>query len=117
MTGNVLMLAIAFILGGATKAVVDGFVTFIVNPLIGAIIGKPKFDTVLKLGDGKIEIGSFINTVINLVIVGAVLFAMSKAYTTYQAKKTKAAEDAGEETADEQIVLLREIRDSLAARS
>ena len=116
MTGNVLMLAIAFILGGATKAVVDSFVKDIVQPIIGAIIGKPTFNNVLKIGKGQITYGVFITAVINLIIIGAVLFAMAKAYNSYQDKKKAEAEAAGEETADESVVLLREIRDALAAR-
>lgn len=116
MTGNVLMLAIAFIMGGATKAVVDSFVADIIQPLIGAIVGKPKFDNILEIGDGKVTYGAFLTAILNLIIIGAVLFMMAKAYNTYQAKKQAAAEAAGEETADEQIVLLREIRDSLASR-
>ena len=43
MTGNVLMLAVAFVMGGLTKKVIDDFVAFIVNPIIGAIVGKPEF--------------------------------------------------------------------------
>ena len=113
MTGNVLMLAVAFILGGATKAVIDGFVTFIINPVIAAIVGKPTFDDlVLGIGDAKIKYGSFITTLVNLVIVGAVLFMMVKAFETFKKKADETPEPPAEE-----VVLLREIRDALAARS
>jgi large conductance mechanosensitive channel len=117
MTGNVLMLAVAFVMGGLTKKVIDDFVSFIINPIIGAIVGKPEFSNTLKLGKGVIQYGSFINTVINLVITGLVLFLIVKMYDAYQNRKRAAGEeDAGAEP-DEQVMLLREIRDALITRA
>ena len=117
MTGNVLMLAVAFVMGGLTKKVIDDFVSFIINPIIGAIVGKPDFSNTLKIGKGVIQYGSFINTVINLVITGLVLFMIVKVYDSYQNRKRGAGEgDAGEEP-DEQVMLLREIRDALVTRN
>jgi large conductance mechanosensitive channel len=116
MTGNVLMLAVAFVMGGLTKKVIDDFVAFIINPIIGAIVGKPEFTNTLKIGEGRIAYGPFINTVINLLITGLVLFFIVKAYDAYQNRKRAAGEeDAGEEP-DEQVMLLREIRDALIVR-
>ncbi len=109
MTGNVLLLAVAFILGGATKAVVDSFVKNIVQPIIGAIVGKPTFANVLKIGKGRISYGAFITDVINLVIIGLVLFLIVKAYEKYQ--KNKPADAPSDE-----VVLLTEIRDALRTR-
>ena len=57
MSGNVLMLAVAFVMGGLTKKVIDDFVAFIINPIIGAIVGKPEFSNTLKLGKGLIQYG------------------------------------------------------------
>ena len=117
MTGNVLMLAVAFVMGGLTKKVIDDFVSFIINPIIGAIVGKPDFSNTLKIGKGVIQYGSFINTVINLVITGLVLFMIVKVYDSYQNRKRGAGEgDAGLEP-DEQVMLLREIRDALVTRN
>jgi len=115
MTGNVLMLAVAFVMGGLTKQVIDDFVKFIVNPLIGAIVGKPEFSNILKIGKGRIQYGFFINTVINLVITGLVLFAIVKAYEAYQNRKREAGEQSAADEPDEQVMLLREIRDALVA--
>ena len=115
MTGNVLMLAVAFVMGGLTKQVIDDFVKFIVNPLIGAIVGKPEFSNILKLGKGEIQYGFFINTVINLVITGLVLFVIVKAYEGYQNRKREAGEASSADEPDEQVMLLREIRDALVA--
>ena len=116
MTGNVLMLAVAFVLGGLTKKVIDDFVTYIINPIIGAIVGKPEFSNTLKLGKGLIQYGAFINTVINLVITGAVLFLIVKVYDAYQTRKREAGEESAAAEPDEQVMLLREIRDALVIR-
>ena len=116
MTGNVLMLAVAFVIGGLTKKVIDDFVSFIINPIIGAIVGKPEFSNTLKLGKGVIQYGSFINTVINLVITGLVLFMIVKGYDAYQNRKRAAGEESAGVEPDEQVMLLREIRDALVLR-
>jgi large conductance mechanosensitive channel len=115
MTGNVLMLAVAFVMGGLTKKVIDDFVLFIVSPIIGAIVGKQGFTNTFTIGKGVIQYGAFINTVINLLITGAVLFLVVKAYEAYRARKTAAGEEPEEPT--EEVVLLRRIATVLEARS
>jgi large conductance mechanosensitive channel len=112
MTGNVLMLAVAFILGGATKAVVDSFVTNIVKPIIGAIVGKPTFTNSFNIGKGVITYGQFLTDVVNLVIIGAVLFLIVKGYDAYRARKVAAGEEPDEPT--ETVLLLRRIADAIA---
>jgi len=116
MTGNVLMLAVAFVMGGLTKKVIDDFVSFIINPIIGAIVGKPEFSNTLRIGRGVIQYGAFVNTVINLVITGLVLFLIVKTYDTYQNRKRAAGEEGAGVEPDEQVMLLREIRDALVLR-
>jgi large conductance mechanosensitive channel len=116
MTGNVLMLAVAFVMGGLTKKVIDDFVTFIINPIIGAIVGKPEFTNTLKIGKGLIQYGAFVNTLINLVITGLVLFLIVKGYDAYQNRKREAGEESATDQPDEQVMLLREIRDALVIR-
>ena len=115
MTGNVLMLAVAFIMGGATKAVVDSFVSNIVQPVIGAIAGKPKFTNSVRIGKGVISWGQFVTDVVNLLIIGIALFAIVKGYEAYRARKVAAGEDPEEPT--EEVVLLRRIADAVAPRS
>ncbi len=109
MTGNLIMLAVAFILGGATKAVIDSFVADIVNPIIGVIVGKPQFNNTIEIGNGVLQIGFFITAVINLVILGFELFLLVKAYDKFQQNKEEEAPSA-------EVQLLTEIRDSLASR-
>ncbi|MFN8015965.1 MAG: large conductance mechanosensitive channel protein MscL [Acidimicrobiia bacterium] len=107
-TGNLIDLSVAFVLGLAVKAVIDSFINGIVLNIIAAIVGKPNFDDI-KIGIGKsdILIGTFLTAVVNLLIVGAVLFAVVKVMTKF--KKEEAA--AG--SSDTEISLLTEIRDSL----
>ncbi len=109
MTGHLIMLAVAFILGGATKAVIDSFVADIVNPIIGVIVGKPQFNNTIEIGDGVLQIGFFITAVINLVVIGLVLFMIVKAYEKFQ-------KEQGPEEPSAEVQLLTEIRDSLASR-
>ena len=75
MRGNVMDLAVAVIIGGAFGKIVSSLVADIVNPLIGATVGKPNFSyIVLHVGSGTITIGNFINTVIEFLMVAAVIY-------------------------------------------
>jgi|APTNR8051073442_1049403.scaffolds.fasta_scaffold121887_1 large conductance mechanosensitive channel len=105
--GNLVDLAVAFILAISVKAVIDSFINGIVLNLIAAIVGEPNFDSiVIGVGESDILIGTFITAVVNLLIIGAVLFAVVKV----MAKFKKENEEAGVDT---EISLLTEIRDSL----
>jgi large conductance mechanosensitive channel len=75
LRGNVVDLAVAVVIGAAFTAIVNSFVNDILNPLIGATVGKPNFGfVVVQVGSGKIMIGNFINAVIYFVIVAAVIY-------------------------------------------
>lgn len=115
-TGNVIDFAIAVILAGAVGLVVNGFVNDIVMPVVGHFAGGYDFaDMIVALGDktnedgspaNAIRYGKWINTLINLLIVGWVLFMLSKAKIKFMG----AAPDPAP-TADQ--TLLTEIRDTL----
>lgn len=130
MQGNVLDLAIAVIIGAAFKAVVDSFVSNILMPIVGAIFGQPSVGTIsitlrefdkpvtingVEYTKAAIQIGAFIDVVINFVIIAAALFVVVKAYEAMQARRKASGEDAAEEPTEE-VALLREIRDSLKSR-
>ena len=91
MKGNVLDLAIAVIVGGAFSAIVTSVVEDLITPIIGAIFGQPDFSSI-KLG--PIQLGNFINAVINFVIIALCLFALVKAIN---ALKKPAAEEPAKE--------------------
>jgi len=121
MTGNVIDFAVAVILAGAVGLVVNGFVADIVMPVIGQVTGGMDFSEMRHVltpavgvegeagyvAENAIRYGKWINSIINLLVVGFVLFMIVKAYN-----KTKAPvveEAAGPSDND----LLAEIRDLL----
>ena len=117
MKGNLVEVAVGLIIALAFKAVVDSLVADVITPIIGAVFGKPDFSSLtLGIGDGKILYGSFLNKVISFLIVGLVLFLIVKAYNR-AVEMAKRGGDVEEEAVDEQVALLREIRDSLRTRS
>lgn len=81
LEGNVLELAIAFILGLYFKQVVDALVNGVILNLIGAIFGKPSFDDLtFTVGDGVIRYGTLITAIVTFLIVAASLFLLVKAF-------------------------------------
>jgi large conductance mechanosensitive channel len=75
LRGNVVDLAVAVVVGAAFTAIVNSFVTNILNPLIAATVGKPNFSYIVaKVGSGELKIGDFLNAVIYFVIVAAVVY-------------------------------------------
>jgi large conductance mechanosensitive channel len=122
LTGNVIEFAIAVILAGAVGLVVKGFVSDIMMPIIGQFAGGMDFAELkymlspeikdaageITSSENAIRYGAWINTIINLIIVGLVLFVMSKAYT-----KTKKKEVAAPPAGPSDNALLIEIRDAL----
>jgi len=73
---GVLGLAVGFILGGAVSKLVASFVTDIINPLLGIILGMTKgLETAyLKAGSAKILYGHFITTLIDFVVIAFVVY-------------------------------------------
>ncbi|MEL6124460.1 MAG: large conductance mechanosensitive channel protein MscL [Bacteroidota bacterium] len=123
MTGNVIDLAVAVILAGAVGLVVNGFVSDIMMPIVGHFVGGADFadlrvilspaevaadGSVLK-AENAIRYGSWINALINLIIVGFVLFMMVKAYN-----KTKEPPAEAPPAGPTQEELLAQIRDLLS---
>jgi len=75
LRGNVMDLAVAVIIGGAFGKIVSSLVGDIINPLIGATVGKPNFGSlVLHIGSGVLTIGNFLNVIIEFLMVAAVVY-------------------------------------------
>ena len=123
MTGNVIDFAVAVIMATALGLVINGFVADIIMPIVGHFAGGYDFsalaielDAAVIGADGvtvekpanSIRYGAWINTIINLIIVGFVMFLMIKAYNKTKAPEPEAA-PAGPTAED----LLTEIRDAL----
>lgn len=131
MTGNVVDLAVAVLLAGAAGLVVSGFVSDIMMPIVGQFTGGMDFaDLKIVLSKGVDEViaadgsiitkavaenaimyGKWINALINLVIVGFVLFVIVKAMNKMKKKKEEVPAAAPAPSNEE--LLLGEIRDLL----
>jgi len=105
--GNLMQTAVAFIMGGAFGKVTEAF-TGIFTGLLGLIGGQPDFSSFKPFG---VPFGIFVNTIINLIIVGFCLFLVVKAYT----KMTERKKEAPTVADPPDIILLTEIRDLLKA--
>jgi large conductance mechanosensitive channel len=117
MQGNLVLLAVAFVIGTAFAALVGAFVTDWVTPIIGAIFGgKGPFGNLkFTLHNSDFLYGHFIDAAITFVaIAAAVFFLVVRPYQAYMARRGP-AEEAVTLTPDQQ--LLTEIRDLLKARS
>jgi large conductance mechanosensitive channel len=111
MKGNLLDIAVAFIMALTFGAVVTSFTNDIVMQIVAAIFGQPDFSAItIDIGDASIRIGAFINTVINFVIIAFILFLVVKAYN----RMTPPKEDAP--GGPSEVELLTEIRDQLKVR-
>ena len=114
--GNMIDMAVGIIVGGAFTAVVTAIVTHIITPLIGILIGVDFQAWKIKLPrlygnaePGTLDMGLFVNSIINFVIVAFTVFVFVKALNKFRQKKTD--EKPPEPTTQEK--LLTEIRDIL----
>jgi len=120
--GNLVDIAVAFVLGIAFSSVVTALTTRIVSPLIGLIFDLRSLETVWTFGDVDPEtglptgsVGAFIEASINFVIVAFVMFLVVKAYNRMKESMEQPSEDIAEEPAQsDEVKLLIEIRDALA---
>lgn len=116
MRGNVMDLAVAFIMGAAFQTVVKSVVDDLSMPLIGIITGSISFSSIVwHVGSADIKVGSFIGTLITFLLTSFAVFLILKAIRKAQSMTKKQAEE--EEIAPEtELVVLQEIRDALAAK-
>lgn len=106
--GNIVQLAVAFVMGVTFASVVTTFTERIVNPVIALILpGIDNLDAIGTFADNG-SIGAFIGASIYFVIVAFVLFLIVKAYSRWEKTEEEAPAAPSEE-----VVLLTEIRDSL----
>ena len=123
MRGNVIDLAVGIVVGAAFTNIVQSPVRDIFNPVIGLAIGgidfsnyfvtlkgphEPTLDAATKAGAVTMNVGSFINAVIQFVILAFIVFMVVKALSAlYRKEEKKVAVPTVSE------VLLAEIRDEL----
>ena len=127
--GNVIDLAVGVIIGGAFGKIVDSIVNDLIMPIVGMIFGKLDFsnlfvalgtapagtpntlDALRKAGVPVFAYGNFITVAVNFIILAFIIFLMVKQIN--RLKREAPAEAPAPEATPEDVVLLREIRDSL----
>jgi large conductance mechanosensitive channel len=127
--GNVVDLAVGVIIGGAFGKIVDSVVGDLIMPLVGAVVGKLDFsnlflvlgsippgtgttlDALKKAGVPVFAYGSFITVAVNFAILAFIIFLMIKQIN--RLKKEAPAAPPAPPVTPEDVLLLREIRDSL----
>lgn len=112
--GNIVDMAVGVIIGSAFGKIVTSLVNDIFMPIIGVIVGGLDFSNLsIKVGNSAIMYGSFIQNVVDFLIVAACIFFMIKVLSKFKKKE----EVKTETTVDENTLLLREIRDLLKKKS
>jgi large conductance mechanosensitive channel len=123
--GNVMDLAVGVIIGAAFAKIVDSLVADIIMPLVGKVVGGLDFSnyfiplagqTAATLAEAKkagavLAYGSFITVALNFIILAFIIFMMVKQMN--RLKRSSAEVPAAPPAPPEEVVLLREIRDSL----
>jgi large conductance mechanosensitive channel len=127
MKGNLVDIAVAFVMGGAFGKVITSFTEGLVSPLVGMLTGKDLSKNMLVLKNAVTEVkdasgaivteaqaevalkwGAFVTAVVDFLIVAFVMFLIIKALNSMKKK-----EEAAPAAPPEDITLLREIRDAL----
>lgn len=127
--GNVMDLAVGVIIGGAFGKIVDSVVSDLIMPIVGAVVGKLDFSNLFwvlgevptgvsrsllelkKAGVPVFAYGNFITVGVNFVILAFIIFLMVKQMN--RLKKEAPSAPPPIEVTSEDVLLLREIRDSL----
>ena len=124
--GNVMDMAVGIIIGGAFTAIVQSLVNDMLMPIIGALFGGVDFTTlriVLREADeaagvaeAAIKYGSFIQAIVNFLLIAVVIFLLVKGINNMHKKKEEPAPAPAPAPApepSEEVKLLTEIRDAL----
>lgn len=129
--GNVIDLAVGVIIGGAFGKIVDSVVGDLIMPLIGAVVGKLDFSNLFivlgtvpagtastlaelkKAGVPVFAYGNFITVAVNFAILAFIIFLMVKQINRMKREAPAEAAPAAPAPTPEDVLLLREIRDSL----
>ena len=122
--GNVMDMAVGIIIGGAFTAIVQSLVNDLLMPVIGALFGGLDFSTlkyVIRAADeaagieeAAIKYGSFIQAIVNFLLIAVVIFLLVKGINKMRRKKEEPAPaPAPDPEPSEEVKLLTEIRDAL----
>ena len=110
MSGNIVDLAVAVIIGGAFGSIVSSLVDDIITPLLlTPALQAAHVNDITSLSWGSVKYGNFLSSIIKFTIIAIVLFAIIKAMNSFK-KKEEAKSEPGISSTE---VLLTEIRDAL----
>jgi large conductance mechanosensitive channel len=111
--GSVVDLAVGVVIGAAFGKIVTSLVNDILMPLIGVLLGGLNFSTLsIQFGSAKIAYGSFLQNIIDFIIIGASIFVFVKIINKLEHKK-EADEKPAEIKDSAEVAVLKEIRDQL----
>lgn len=117
LRGNVLDLAIGVVVGTAFSNITNSFVTNIVTPPLGLLLGKVDFkDLVFNLGGTvKISYGLFLQSVIDFFIIAMAIFLVIRFLNRVEkvARRKQAEEEKVDAPKSAELIVLEEIRDNL----
>ena len=114
MRGNVVDLAVGVIIGGAFGKIVSSLVSDVLMPLFGIILGKLDVSALaITIGDSSIKYGSFLQSIVDFIIVAFCIFLVIKQLNRFKPKPDPVPATPLE---NEEVRLLREIRDALKSR-
>jgi len=112
--GNVMDLAVGVIMGAAFTAIVQSLVSNLINPLIGLFLGKIDLSNlVFKVGDATFKYGTFIESIINFLIIAFVVFLLVKVMNKIINNRQAEEEEAEDTKEDEMVMYLKKISDAL----
>lgn len=126
MRGNVVDLAVGVVIGGAFGKIVNSLVTDVVMPVVGSLVGGADFkhlylnlgsetyaslEAAEKAGAPLLKYGAFINSVVDFTIIAFAIFMAVKVIN--RLKREEPTAPAAPAPTPEDILLLREIRDTL----
>ena len=110
--GNIFDMAVGVIIGGAFGKIVTSLVNDIIMPIVGILIGGHDITGLTwKVKDATISYGTFIQNIVDFLIVALCIFVVVKAMSKFKKKEEAAPEEPPKPS--EEVLLLREIRDSL----
>ena len=111
MKGNVMDMAVGVIIGGAFGKIVTSLVDDVLMPIIGMLTGGVDFNgLVAKVGDATVKYGTFIENIIDFLIIALCIFCMIKAMNKLKKQEEPAPEAPAGPTTEE---LLADIKDIL----
>ncbi|MEJ7715749.1 MAG: large conductance mechanosensitive channel protein MscL [Thermoleophilaceae bacterium] len=115
LRGNLIELAVAFVLGTAFATVVKSLVDNLITPVIALIGGKPDFSGLsLKISDTDFRYGQFLTDLISFAIIAAVIFFVVVKPVNALLERVRRGEEQPQ--VEPEILLLEEIRDELRSQ-